>query len=68
MLVSVSIILIMGVVRYLTLVEETNMIEAIPQAYVYYLFVRFLFVRFEVKWTFLPLRIILKLTSKPFLS
>jgi len=28
----------MGVVRYLMLVEETNMAEAIPQAYVYYLF------------------------------
>ena len=28
----------MGVVTYLMLVEETNMVEAIPQAYVYYLF------------------------------
>ena len=28
----------MGVVRYLILVVETNMIEATPQAYVYYLF------------------------------
>ena len=25
----------MGVVRYLMLVEETNMVEAIPQAHVY---------------------------------
>ena len=35
---SVSNILVMGVVRYLMLVEETDMVEAIPQAYVYYLF------------------------------
>ena len=35
---SVSVILIMKVVRYLMLVKETDMVEAIPQAYVYYLF------------------------------
>ena len=30
---SVSIVLIMGVVRYLMLVEETNMVEAIEGVY-----------------------------------
>ena len=35
---SVSIILVMGVERYLMFVEETNMVETIPQAYFYYLF------------------------------